>query len=331
MRNYDMSTLVPSGTNVTPTDTISRYEMHFFNAIYNLTPDKLQKFACPESCETGDKAAGLYHNAYQTYTANIGPDSTKSMTISTHIDKRWDSISFMPELDLDFQAKQMRHIHECLIYGLVHGAIQYRSLAPAASDKRVFKYETSDERLTSLIVSNGTPCDEFYEVLDSLYIDHSVVRDIERIMEAKAAKDRIKNSNYEDTTFAKDLKDFCIESVHEGPTSLLEIPLAYHNSLPNSLRYTDEISSIVDAVISVLRSELVKWEKGEEVPYRICTLLKEQFMLLMDNYEKYEELRNNTPASENSVLDIIFRKIKKVYEEIDCGNDVEVLKARLKA
>lgn len=330
MRNYDLHTLVPSGMNVTPTDTISRYEMHFFNAIYNLTPDKLQKFACPFKCETGEKEAGLYHNAYQTYTANIGPDTTKSMTISTHIDKRWDSISFMPELDLDFQAQEMMHIHEMLVYGLVHGAIQYRSLAPAASDKRIYKYETSDERMTNLVVSNGTPCDEFYEVLDSLYIDHSVVQDIQRIHEMKTSKDRVKNSNYEDTLFAKDLENFCIESVHAGPTSLLEIPLVYHNSLPNSLRYTGEIASIVNAVINVLRSELTEWERGDDVPYRMCNLLRDQFNLLMDNFEKYEELRCNTTASENPVLDVIYRKIKKVYEEIDCEKDVEALKARLK-
>ncbi|MBQ2509703.1 MAG: hypothetical protein II529_02650, partial [Erysipelotrichaceae bacterium] len=330
MRNYDVHNLVPSGMNVTPTDTISRYEMHFFNAIYNLTPDKLQKFSCPSKCETGEKSAGLYHNAYQTYTANIGPDTTKSMTISTHIDKRWDSISFMPELDLNFQAREMRHTHEMLIYGLVHGAIQYRSLAPAASDKRIFKYETSDERMTNLIVSNGTPCDEFYEVLDSLYIDHSVVNDIQKIHDAKTQKDRLKNSNYVDTIFAKDLENFCIESVHTGPTSLLEIPLAYHNSLPNSLRYTGEIASIVDAVIDVLKNELTTWERGDDVPYRMCNLLRDQFNLLMDNYEKYEELRCNMKASENVVLDVIYRKIKKVYEEIDNEKDVDALKARLK-
>lgn len=330
MRNYDVNNLVPSGMNITPTDTISRYEMHFFNAIYNLTPDKLQKFSCPSKCETGEKSAGLYHNAYQTYTANIGPDTTKSMTISTHIDKRWDSISFMPELDLDFQAEEMMRIHEALIYGLVHGAIQYRSLAPAASDKRIFKYETSDERMTNLIVSNGTPCDEFYEVLDSLYIDHSVVKDIQKVHGLKTQKDRVKNSNYEDTIFARDLAHFCIESVHTGPTSLLEIPLAYHNSLPNSLRFTGEISSIVNAVIHVLRSELYQWEKGDDVPYRICNLLKEQVNLLMDNFEQYEALRCNTKASENPVLDVIYRKIKKVFEEIDCEQDMEELKLRMK-
>ena len=330
MRNYDLNKLVPSGTNATPTDTVSRYEMHFFNAIYNLTPDKLQKFACPEKCETGDKNAGLYHKAYQSYTANIGPDTTKSMSISTHIDKRWDSISFMPELDLGFQAREMMRIHEAFIYGLVHGSIQYRSLAPAASDKRIYKYETSDERVTKLIVSNGTPCDEFYEVLDALYIDHSVVQDILKVHEAKTQKDKVKHANYVNTIFAKDLSEFFIECVHEGPTSLLEIPLAYYNSLPNSLRYTDEIASIVDAVITILRTELTNWEIGDDVPYRVCNLLREQFDLLMDNYEKYEELRCNTKASENPVLDIIYRKIKKVHEEIDCEQDVEPLKARLK-
>ena len=50
----------------------------------------------------------------------------------------------------------------------------------------------------------------------------------------------------------------------------------------------------------------------------------------MDNYDTFEELRCNTKASENPVLDIIYRKIKKVHEEIDCEQDVEPLKARMK-
>ena len=92
----------------------------------------------------------------------------------------------------------------------------------------------------------------------------------------------------------------------------------------------EAISSIVNAVIHVLRSELYQWEKGDDVPYRICNLLKEQFYLLMDNFDKFEELRCNTTAAENPVLDIIYRKIKKVFEEIDCEEDVEELKARMK-
>lgn len=330
MRNYNMSKLLPTGMGSTPTDTVSRYELHFFNALYNLTPDKLKKFACPSKCETGDKNAGLYHAAYQSYTSDIGPDTTKSMAISTHIDKRWDHLAFMPELDFDFQAEEMMRIHAAMIYGLVHGAIQYKSLSPAVKDKKIFKYETSDERVTNMVVSNGTVCDEFYEVLDSLYIDHQMVKDIQVIREMKARRDHLKHANYEQTTFAKDLENFCIESIHEGPTSLFEIPLAYYNSLPNSMRYSGEIASMVEAVIHVIRTEMNTWEKGEDIDYRICRVLKEQFDLLMENFNQYEELRGNMTAAENPVLDIIYRKIKKEYVKIDGDADIEEMRAKLK-
>ncbi|MDO4460410.1 MAG: tubulin-like doman-containing protein [Clostridia bacterium] len=325
-RVYIMDQLVPSGMNTHPTDTISKYEMHFFNAIYNITPDKLQKFACPEKCETGDKLAGLYHNAYHTYTANIGPDSAKSMTISTHIDKRWDSVAFMPEIDLDYQARKIMDIHKALIYGLVYGAIQHKSLAPARPELKIYKYFNSDEREVKLIVSNGTPCDEFYEVLDSLYIDHSVVKDIWKIRTAKFDKDKVRNSNYVQTLFHKGLEEFCVDQFHAGKTSLLEIPLMYHNSLPNSMRFNGEINALIDAVIDVFRTELCTWECEEDAPYILCKELTEQFKLLIGNFDRYESLRSNTKKSENIVLDSIFRKIRKVHAEIDLEHEAEELK-----
>ena len=62
----------------------------------------------------------------------------------------------------------------------------------------------------------------------TLYISPAIVEDMELIKE-KSIRDRVKNSHYEGTNFAKDLEEFCIESVHEGPTSLFEIPLAHYN------------------------------------------------------------------------------------------------------
>ena len=63
MRNYRIDQLMPKGTSASGVDTVSRYEMNFFNALYNLTPDKLDKFAAPSKSETRSKNAGLYHNA----------------------------------------------------------------------------------------------------------------------------------------------------------------------------------------------------------------------------------------------------------------------------
>lgn len=328
MRAYRIGDFLPKGDAV---DTVSKYELHFFNALYNLTPNKLKKFAAPYVTETGAKDAGLYHNAYFNYARNIGPDSTKNMMISTHIDKRWDSIAAMPEIDFAYQAHRMMKIHQAMIYGLVHGAICYRNLSLAAGGKKIYKYENSDERYVDMIVSNGTLCDEFYEILDALYISSAIVEDIDVVKEHKRERDRVRNSNYRDTMFAKELSEFHIEAVHDGPTSLFEIPLAYYNSLPNSQRFVAEISSLIDAVINTFHDELNLWERGTDAKFILCDVLREQFVLLMENYHKYEQLRNNTEAPENLVVNLIFRKIKHVIAETPEPDDFEETISDLRA
>ena len=327
MRNYRMETLV---SGAIATDTISRYEMHFFNALYNLTPDKLDKFACAKATETHTKNSGLYHHAYQNYARLIGPDSTKGATISTHIDKRWDSVAVLPELDFGFQNAQVMRIHQALIYALIYRAITYRTLSQAAEGKRVYKYENSDERYIDLVVSNGTLCDEFYEILDALYISASIVEDIDVIRNKKRVRDLTRNSNYEDTTFAKALAAFKLDFLHDGPTSLFEIALAYYNTLPNSKRYTSELSALVDAIIKTLRDEVSTWENENDVKFLLCKVLEEQYNLLMDNYEKYPQLRCNTQACDNVILDIVFRKIRKVVETTPEPDDYENLIAGMR-
>lgn len=312
MRNYRMDTLLPKDLNGNAVDTVSRYEIHFFNALYNLTPNKLDKFASPDKSETRTKNAGLYHNAYVNYSRAIGPDSTKGSIISTHIDKRWDSVAVMPEIDFEYQDEQIMRIHQALIYGLIYHAISYRNLSNASGGKKVYKYENSDERYVDLIVSNGTLCDEFYEILDALYVSASIVEDMDIIRKKKRARDLTRNSDYAETVFAKELSEFRIDCLHEGKTSLFEIPLAYYNSLPNSKRYTSEISALVDAVIKTYDDELRLWENEVDVKFMLSDILTEQFHLLMDNYAKYEQLRCNVQAEDNAVLDIIFRKVRTV-------------------
>ncbi len=83
-RKFRVKDLIPNGEAV---DTVSKYEIHFYNALYNLTPDKLKKFAAPFETETGKKSAGAYHKAYSDYARLIGPDSTRNAAISTHGEK----------------------------------------------------------------------------------------------------------------------------------------------------------------------------------------------------------------------------------------------------
>ncbi len=327
MRAYRIDELIPKGEGV---DTISRYELHFFNALYNLTPDKLNKFASPLKTETGGKNAGLYHNAYTSYSKQIGPDSTKSMLISTHIDKRWDAISVMPEMDFDYQEQRMMRIHRAMIYGLIHRAIQHVKLSAAAKGKKVYKYENSDERTVEMVVSNGTLCDEFFEILDALYINSAMVEDIYLIRAKKRQRDLVRNSNYVNTTFAKDLKSFQLDSFHEGPTSLFEIPLAYYNSLPNSQRFVSEMSTLVEAVIGILKDELNLWERQGDAKFVLCDLLEEHFKLLIENYRRYESLNRGVPAAENVVLSLVYRKIRTEMSAAPEPDDFETVLQEMK-
>ena len=204
-RKYRVKDLIPNGEAV---ETVSKYEIHFYNALYNLTPNKLKKFAAPFETETGKKNAGTYHKAYFDYSRLIGPDSTKNAAISTHIDKRWDSIKSMPELDFDYQKQVINKVHKAFIYGLVHNAIQQRALSAVANGKKVFLYRDSDNRDEELLVPNGTLCDEFYEVLDALYVNARVVEDIGLIKNRKRAMSEAKNCNYENTEFFRDMAKF---------------------------------------------------------------------------------------------------------------------------
>lgn len=328
MRSFRVKEVIDGNSEAV--DTISRYELHFFNALYNLTPDKLNKFACPLKTETGMKNAGLYHNAYMTYAKRIGPDSTKNIATSTHIDKRWDSLAVMPEIDFDFQDKRMMKIHKAMIYALVYEAIRYQNLSVAANGKMVYKYENSEERYEEMVVSNGTLCDEFYEILDALYISSAMVEDIEVIKAKKSARDSLRNSSYAECAFARALEGFAIDEVHEGPTSIFEIPLQYYNSLPNSKRYVGEITDLIEAAIDVLREEIEKTESEDDAKFILCDELKEQFVLLTENYKNFELMRNNLAISENPVIDIVFRKVKNVLTSTPEPDDFEDVLTELK-
>lgn len=221
-RKFRVKDLIPNGEAV---DTVSKYEIHFYNALYNLTPNKLKKFAAPYETETGKKSAGTYHKAYSDYSRLIGPDSTKNAAISTHIDKAWDSIKSMPELDFDYQTQVIRKIHKAFIYGLIHNAIQQRPLSAVANGKKVFLYRDSNNRDVELTVPNGTLTDEFYEILDALYVNSKVVEDINLIKGRKRAMSEAKNCNYENTEFFRDMAKFnLLKMIHD-----VENPEQYDN------------------------------------------------------------------------------------------------------
>jgi len=335
MRNYSMSELIPGGRAV---DTVSKYELHYFNALYNLTPNKLDKFSARVSTETRKKSAGLYHEAYWKYARNIGPDSTRNASISTHIDKRWDSISVMPEIDLDFQEKQTTRIQQALIYAVLYEKVRRTDISTQSKGKKVYRYTGSMDQTMEMIVSNGTLCDEFYEILDAFYINPAIVGDMDLVCKKNRERDSFRNSAYSKTEFAKAAANLRLGMLHKGiedcrkdeenpradkPASLFEIPIAYYNSLPNSQFNSAEVASLVDAVIKTIKDEARRWEKADDAKFLVCDVLDKQFKLFAENYEANPEISKNLPIKDNPVVEIIYRKIRAAIEETPEPDDYE--------
>lgn len=306
-------------------ESVSKYELRFFSALYNITPDKLSRFRNPQDgdCSLSKEEEGIYYTAYHEYSKRIGPDSTKSGTISSHIDKRWDAIVELPEISMNSQYSEMIKIHASLIYGIVHGFIVvYPSSQSYDKDKKIFALEDEEGDINPLIVSNGTECDEFYEILDALYRDNASVEQIFSMAQERRKFDEESSCNYTDCGFVKDAKSFCIGKSHLGETSLFEIPLMYYNSLPKSKLDGNELATMVDAVIYVLEQEINRYEKENDRNPLLAIRLQEQFKLLVQNFKNDEfntnfSIRKNSTLSDNSVIRVVLKKISKKIKELD--------------
>lgn len=308
-----------------PSDTVSKYEMRFFNAIYNITPDDIPLFKGPKkdkiTGETDHYSEGIYYKAYQEYGKNIGPDSMKSATISTHIDKRWDAIVCLPELNFDVQYNQMVRAHSALLYGLIFGLIRKFKSSRYDMDKKVFKVVDEEGGRIDLIVSNGTECDEFYEVLDALYRDKSSTNIIMEVAEEYSRTDVEKNNNYMQSAFFEFVTDLRLPEGHKTPTSIFEIPLLYYNSLPSSLADNNELSIMIDSVIHIIEKAVNRHEKEQDRSAHLCQILEHQYRVFIESFNNDSyNLKKNTEVYDNIVVSMVCTKIINKFKELEVSN-----------
>ncbi|MBO5934610.1 MAG: hypothetical protein J6Q94_03880 [Clostridia bacterium] len=323
-------------------DTVSRYELRFFRSLYNVMPTQLSKFCDPDAIENGaskpldleanQQRRGEYFRAYQAYMEDIGPDCKKNAVITPHVDKRWNSISVMPELDLDYQHALMMNIHQAYFYGIIFKNIERYVPSKLDLERKVFRYSTGRDGYKSLTVSNGTECDLPYEVLDALYFDRAAVKALHKYESDMRAADTAASRDYLNTkfyhgieTFSRDLivdhykeelKEF--EGQDYSKTSIFEIPMIYYNSLPPHKKDAAEIECMVDAIIFAVEKELNAFmDKSDINPY-LAQVIAKHFNLLVDNYNRYpDQLGRGVEISSNDVMNVIRKKAINTIEDLD--------------
>ena len=338
MRSIDVTALL-EGMELSPqaSSTVSRYDLRFFNALYNITPDQLSRFRAPEKDESTlnyVESAGIYYNAYHEYIKKIGPDSTKSASISLHIDKRWDSLTELPEIDMKAHYQEMVKIHSALIYGTIYSMIKTHPSSRYDAQKRIYALEDNEGDLTTLVVSNNTECDEFYEVLDALYRDRASVAKIFKMSEDRFQFDVDCNRRYVETSFFKDATTFVIGDGHQGQNSLFEIPLVYFNTLPRAKLDDNELAIMIDSVIGVLEDEVTRYEQIQDRDAILTERLMAQFALFIKNFQTEEfNLKKNSDIRDNRVINMVLRKTCNKIKELkthDFENKIADLRALIK-
>lgn len=300
-----------------PSDLISRYKLVFYQSLYGLQVKNMSKFSKPINGETMKRDAGEYYKAYFDLINQIGPNASTNLVITPHLDRTWHSIAVLPDLDDENQADWIEQIHKSMIYGILFEAISYRARSSSFGQKPIYRLQNEDGQEQEFIVSNGTECDRFYEVLDALYNNQKAVSEIMRRVDVLHIKDKEKKCTFNNTSFANALKDLEVKEYHTGETSLLEIPYMYYESLPYTLRSESEVFAMVDCIMKIFETEVRESVSGADAAYFYCLQLEEQFKLMVENIKKYESMQVSGALETHVVIDILFNKIRSIFKAIE--------------
>lgn len=156
-------------------DNVSPYELMIYKAIYNLSAGDLKRFNAPKD-ENG--VGGVYYNSYIETIKNLGPNSDQNSVLTPHIDRRWHLTKYMPDLNDENQNILEDDIYSALLWGMVTGKIKQHVVKSNTGDEEELRYTPKSKNAKAFIVSNGTSCDNLYEVLDALEINPPIVNEI---------------------------------------------------------------------------------------------------------------------------------------------------------
>jgi len=276
---------------------ISPQEILFYNAIYGIRARDLSKYSPERLLVTEKRPAGTYFSAYYQLVSGIKPSVAETKVITPHIDRRWHTLSELPDLDEGNQERQLRGIHTALLTGLAYKKIVLAEVSPG---KLVYQYVPDGKTEQDFVVSNGTPCDQFYEVVDALAIDPVAVAEIHSTVQRYRATrlERARNANFESSPFAQVLKDgITLSELDELGTgesagdrrvnTIFDVAALYALSIPKDDFSDDELRELSWHFLEFLRAEILGLEHPTDADEILVRVLREQFETFKGNTELY--------------------------------------------
>ena len=275
-------------------EEISPQEILFYNAIYGIRARDLSKYSPARVHATENRAAGQYFSAYFNLVSDIEPSVEATKVITPHIDRRWHWISQLPDLDEGNQAVQQRKINDALLLGLVYRRIVWPLVH---ADQRVYQYQSDSPLDKDFIVSNGTPCDHFHEVVDALTINPVAVREITESIErrVRVLLEEARTVSFADTRFAKSLQEgislreleIVVPDLSGSRFTIFDIAAFYALTVPKDLYSDILLHAMVEDFLALVRREVEALEDEAEALPVIQAVLLDQLTAFEKNIDAY--------------------------------------------
>ena len=267
-----------------PDSEISKKEILFYNAIYGIRARDLSKFSPARVSQTEHLPAGEYFSAYFRLVSQIRPSVDETKVITPHIDRRWHTIAALPDLDEGSQADQLTEIHRSLIKGLVHGhIIREKSIGTGM----IYRYKPLTGPEQDFIVSNGTPCDQFYEVVDALTIDPVAVtrltEAVDRTLEAVLAETSA--VDFASSPFGQDLAQGIqvtelrqvVPSFPDDVATIFDIAAFWAISVPKDDFQEEYLAAMTRNFLALVQEEVFRTEDSDQRYSVLEDVLRKQF------------------------------------------------------
>ena len=312
---------------------IPKNKILFYKSFYGLRATDLSKFAPPQKTETFERTGGEYFRAYYELVEKIHPRADLSKVITPHIDKWWHNVSKMPDLDDENQRKQENNIYRALFWGLLGN---YVELSDNGENNKIYRLNVDDlgleGELNMLIVSNGTPCDRLYEILDALSIYPELVNRINGLIQSlldKAIEDNIGLNNCKITKWLDSfrLREYPLEG--NETRSLFDLPLLIKRNIPAELYQEEDIIKILKVELSEIVRYTMELCDEKEAIHISGRIIVNQFETLLHDLElEKQEYRN-------FYHDILFDRfttiIRKFLENMNLKKEAEYVAEKVAA
>ena len=302
-----------------PDEDIPLNMIMFYQAIYGLRANGLSKFA--PANEADGRCEGEYYKAYYELISQIKPKSDKTPVITPHIDRSWHIISCLPDLDDDNQERQERQIYRAFVLGLLFNLISYRKIAEG---KYLYRLQLNGIETEEFVVSNGTPCDHYYEVLDALVINPVVVNTITDYMNKRFDMERNNAGKitFETSLLYRHLAKLKSDEFKKDGLTLFDLALLLKVSTPAAEFDKKVGKDIMKEALSFVYDYMKTIVLGDDLDWVYGSFVYEQAQLFDQNVDWYfENWKDNFSDYVDDLMQIASNEIENrglsdLYEKI---------------